>query len=85
MDIPEPIRLPVATVDANERDLVEIVAAIELVVRRAATRVTVAGLEDPQVVAAEALACAQHAGVEFRLRRDPETGAIRVIVGPIAG
>lgn len=85
MEIPQPIRLPVATIAANERDLSEIVAAIELVVRGAATRVTVAGLEDPQVVAADGLVVAQRAGVEFRLARDPETDAIRIVVGPIAG
>jgi hypothetical protein len=85
VDIPQPIRLPVATAAANERDLAEIVAAIELVARRAATRVTVTGLEDPQVVASDGLVVAQGAGVEFRLGRDPETGAIRVVVGPIGG
>ena len=61
----------------------EISAAIALVARRAATRVIVAGLQDPAAIAADGLAEAQTAGVRFALTRDSATGAISVAIGPL--
>lgn len=73
---------PVA--DTSERTLLDIVAAIELVAAGMARRVVLASLPDPTLVAPEALALAQAAGVPFRLDRDPESGgAIVVVVGPL--
>jgi hypothetical protein len=82
METPRPIRLPAAVAAAREKDLVEVLAAIELVARHAATRVTLAGLRDATAIAAEGLVHAQAANVRFALSRDPETDAISVVVGP---
>jgi intracellular sulfur oxidation DsrE/DsrF family protein len=84
MESTRPIRLPAAVEASRERVQVEISAAIELVVRGAATRVVVAGLRDVESIAADALARAQAAGVRFNLTRDAATGAISVVVGPLA-
>jgi hypothetical protein len=84
MESTRPIRLPAAVEASRERDQVEISAAIELVVRGAATRVVVAGLRDVESIAADALARAQAAGVRFNLTRAAATGAISVVVGPLA-
>ena len=84
METPRPVRLPAATEAARERDLIEVLAAIELVARHAASRVTVAGLRDATAIAAEALARAQAADVGFMLSRDPQTDAVSVVIAPIA-
>jgi hypothetical protein len=78
----DPIRLPSATAALIEHDLAEILAAVELVAHRVATRVTLTGLEDPEQVAGRALAFAQLNRVRFALRRDPEADTVLVIVGP---
>jgi hypothetical protein len=52
---------------AAERDLVEIDAAIALVVEGHARRVRLVGLADPEAVAPVGLARAQVAGVGFRM------------------
>ena len=83
MEIRRPVRLPAAAAAARERDLVEVLAAVELVARHLATRVTVAGLRDATAIAAEALAHAQAAGVGFKLSPDPETDAVNIVVGLI--
>jgi hypothetical protein len=46
--------------------------------------VTLVALSRPEAVAAEALAIAQAAGVQFRLNRDPATESVSVVVGPSA-
>lgn len=84
METPRPVRLPAAAAAARERDLIEVLAAIELVAHHGATRVTVAGLRDAKAIAAEALAHAQAADVGFMLSRDPETDAVSIVVGPPA-
>jgi hypothetical protein len=78
-----PIQLPAAEAAARERDAIEITAAIELVARGAARRVIVSGLQDAASLAPDAVASAQAEGVDFALARDPETGAISVVVGPL--
>jgi hypothetical protein len=83
MESSRPVRLPAAAAASRERDRLEVTAAIELVARHAATRVVVAGLQDPESVAADGLARAQAAGVRFALTRDSATGAISVAVGPL--
>ena len=85
MESTRPTRLPAAVAASRERDQVEVSAAIKLVARGAATRVVVSGLPDVESIAASGLAEAQAAGVAFSLARDPATGAIRVVVGPLAG
>jgi hypothetical protein len=84
MESTRPIRLPAAVEASRERDQVEISAAIELVRRGSATRVVVAGLRDVESIAAAGLAEAQAVGVRFILTRDAATGAVSVVVGPLA-
>jgi hypothetical protein len=84
VDTPRPIRAPAAPVISTETTLAEIAAAIELVARRGARQVTLVALSRPEAVAAEALAIAQTARVQFRLSRDPATDAVSVVVGPSA-
>jgi hypothetical protein len=84
VDTPRPIRVPVAAAVSSENVLADIAAAIELVAQRGARRVTLAGLSRPEGVAAEALALAQVAGVEFKLQRDRATGSVSVLIGPLA-
>ena len=84
METSRPIRLPAAVAAARERDQVEIATAIELVARGAARRVIVSGLRDAASLAPEALVSAQAERVAFSLSRDPETGAISIVVGPLA-
>jgi hypothetical protein len=72
---------PVA--DTSERTLLDIVAAIELVAAGGARRVVLSSLPDPELVAVEALAHAQAAGVRFSLSRGPEGGLPAVVVGPV--
>ena len=68
--------------ETTERTLLDIVAAIHLVVGGAARRVVLASLPEPELVAAEALAYAQAAGVEFQLARRPGVPTPCVIIGP---
>jgi hypothetical protein len=84
VDTPRPIRTPSAPVISTETTLAEIAAAIELVAQRGARQVTLVSLSRPEAVAADALAIAQAARVEFRLRRDPASNAVSVVVGPSA-
>jgi hypothetical protein len=70
-----------ASVDPFEHDLVEIDAAIDLVVRGLATRVQLVGLAGPEVAAATGLARAQEAHVAFALDRS-SAGAVAVTLGP---
>jgi len=73
--------LPVAVPLAADRALDELLAAIALVSRGAATRVHVTGLAGLDDVAAVALVRAQQAGVRFTLARDqPDT--VTAVVGP---
>ena len=74
---------PIAT--STESLLADISAAIELVARGGARRVILTGLARPQDVAADALVVAQGAGVEFRRERNAATGAVSVLIGPLAG
>lgn len=82
MDTSHPIQLPSATIALIEHDLAEITAAVELVAHRVATRVTLAGLADPETVAGRGLAFAQLNRVRFALQRDAEAGTVLVVVGP---
>jgi len=84
VDTPRPIRTPSSPVVSTETTLAEIAAAIELVALRGARQVTLVALWRPEAVAAEALAIAQAAGVQFRLSRDPATESVSVVVGPSA-
>lgn len=72
---------PHASGDPLEHDLVEIEAAIDLVVRGLATRVRLVGLTRPEGAAATGLVRAQEAHVAFRLERSP-AGAVSVTLGP---
>lgn len=83
MEASRPIQLPAAEAATRERGELEITAAIELVARGAARRVIVSGLRDAATLAPDALASAQAEGVDFALARDPETGAVSVVVGPL--
>lgn len=85
MDIPRPIRTPSAPVVSTETTLADIAAAIELVARQGARKVMLVGLSRPELVAAEALAIAQTASVQFSLSRDPASGSVSVVVGPRVG
>jgi hypothetical protein len=81
VDHPRPTLLPVAFPLAADRALAELLAAIQLVARGAATRVHVTGLAGLDDVAAQALVRAQLAGVRFTLARDqPDT--VTAIIGP---
>jgi hypothetical protein len=73
--------LPGAALDPVERALVEVDAAVALVVQGVALRVTVSGLPAADDVAAAAAARAQVAGVAFRVRRDTRE-AVTLVVGP---
>jgi hypothetical protein len=84
VDTPRPIRTPSAPIISTETVLAEIAAAIQLVAGRGARQVTLVALSRPEAVAAEALALAQAARVQFRLSRDPATDSVSVVVGPIA-
>jgi hypothetical protein len=66
--------------DPVEVDLREVEVAIEMVVRGAARRIRLVGLTAPDLVAPEALARAQAAGIEFRI--DHLDGTTRLTFGP---
>lgn len=72
-----------AGADPSVRTLLEIVAAIDLVAGGGARRVVLSSLPHPELVAAEALAHAQGAGVPFRLDRGPDGGDAWVVIGPM--
>jgi sugar/nucleoside kinase (ribokinase family) len=82
VDTPRSISTRSAPVISTETTLAEIAAAIELVAQHGARQVTLVALSRPEAVAAEALAIAQAAGVQFRLSRDPATELVSVVVGP---
>jgi hypothetical protein len=80
----DPTRLlpfPNASIDPIDHDLIEIDAAITLVVRGLATRVRLVGLTRPEAAAAIGLAHAQDANVEFSVDRNP-AGGLTVTLGP---
>ncbi len=79
MDTAGLILLPRAD-DPLDIDLREIDVAIALVVRGAAVRIRLVGLNAPDAVASMALARAQHAGVDFHV--DCDGGATRLTFGP---
>jgi hypothetical protein len=64
------------------REPLEVTAAIELVAAGLARRVVLSGLPDGELLAAEALAAAQAAGVAFVLSRDPGSGGVALVFGP---
>ncbi len=75
-------RLPaVAAQDPLERALIEINAAIALVLAGVAVTITLCCLEAAEGAAFTGAAWAQIAGVAFRLRRDPPS-SISLIIGP---
>ncbi|MFL5777953.1 MAG: hypothetical protein ACJ761_03320 [Chloroflexota bacterium] len=81
----EPIRLPYAPLDEDaplERDLAEVLVAIELVRSGTAQRVRLASLQSPEAVAGVGAARAGAAGVSFRLERGESEGAT-ITVGPV--
>lgn len=71
--------------DPVERALADIQGAIRLVAARVATRVVLTALPGAEMAAGAALAAAQRAGVGFALQRDPDSGSIAVVVGPLTG
>jgi hypothetical protein len=76
-------RLPVAhsSVDPLDRDLVEVDAAISLVVAGLATRVRLVALGRPDRAASVALARAQAAGIRFEVDHGVD-GTAAMTVGP---
>ena len=83
MDPSRLVRLPVRSVTREQQDLAEIEGAISLVLRREARRVTLTALPTALVIAADALARAQNAGVDFALERDRLSGSVTIVVGPV--
>jgi hypothetical protein len=73
---------PVGSPRGPDPESLEIMAAIELVASGRARRVVLSGLPEADLLAPEALAAAQGAGVGFALSRDPETGVPAIVVGP---
>ncbi len=69
MDTAEPLAFPRHADDLIAHDLVEVDAAIELVVRGAARRVRLVALGAADLTAPLALAHAQAAGIGFRMER----------------
>jgi hypothetical protein len=87
MDTGVPIPFPhdlAPTDDEWEKSLVEVDAAIVLVVRGLAVRVRLTGLALADAIAGAAAARAQVAGVAFHLDRDEPAGPATITVGPIA-
>jgi hypothetical protein len=74
------IRLPSAPSELGEDLLEELYGAIDLVASGAARKIVLAAFPGIADVAAEALARAQAAGVQFALSRDGE--AVTVHIGP---
>lgn len=67
--------------DATERALTEIDAAIAMVARRIAVTVRLCNLPAADETAFDAAACAQAAGVAFRLVHDGQA-SVTMIIGP---
>lgn len=63
--------------------MADVTAAIELVARGRAYRVTLVGLADPAALAPVMLAVAQAARVQFALERNPSSGTAAIVVGPV--
>ena len=83
--VPIPFRHEHAPVnDEWEKSLVEVDAAIVLVLRGLAVRVRLTGLALADAIAGSAAARAQLAGVAFHLDRDEPAGPPTITVGPIA-
>ena len=68
-----------------DRTLRDLVAAIDLVAGGGARRVVLSNLPDLELVAAEALAHAQGAGLPFSLSRGAAGARPAAVVGPIEG
>jgi hypothetical protein len=66
----------------ESREPLEVTAAIELVAAGLARRVVLSGIPNAELLAPEALAAAQAAGVAFVLARDPGSGSVALIIGP---
>jgi hypothetical protein len=64
----------------RQRDIAEIVTAIELVAAGAARRVRLVNLAEPLVAAGEGAAQASAAGVDFRVERDGDH--VELVIGP---
>lgn len=74
------VRFPRVRTSAEERDLIEMEAAISLVARGAAQRVQLVGLMAPLTAAGLGAASAAAAGVGFRVERGNDR--VIVVVGP---
>ena len=89
MDSPTVIAFPRAGVAPDPRDdaaaaaLAEIDAAIALVALRAARRVRLTAVPFLERAAAEGLAHARAAGMEFRFERPEREGVATVTIGPL--
>jgi hypothetical protein len=90
VDSPTVIAFPRAGVDrspledAGAAALTEIDAAIALVAGHAARRVRLAAVPFVERAAAEGLAHARAAGMEFRFERPEREGVATVTIGPLA-
>jgi hypothetical protein len=75
-------RLPTAAADdALERAMLEVDAAIALVVTGIAVTITLCCFEGAETAAFAGAAWAQAAGVAFRLGREP-AAPVRLVIGP---
>lgn len=86
VDAPEPIPFPRAfepTAEELERALAEIDAAIELVARGGAVRITLTGFPIADAVAGVGSARAQAAYVGFRLEQHAATSGRSIVIGPV--
>jgi hypothetical protein len=84
VDTSRVVQLPPPIATSTENLLADVTAAIELVAQGGARRVILSGLSRPEDVAADALVVAQGAGVDFKLERNEATGAVSVLIGPLA-
>jgi hypothetical protein len=82
VDSPSVITFPPESPDADEAALLEIDAAIAMVVGRHALRVRLTALPFVERVAGLGAAHALAAGVQFRLERPERPGVRTVTVGP---
>ncbi len=83
MDRSHPIRFPRQRIDAAEVALLEVDAAIELVLRGHARRVQLAAIDGAEPLASLAVARAQAAHVRFSVERTPSGVALNI--GPREG
>jgi len=78
-------RLPTATAgDALERALLEVDAAITLILAGIAVSITLCCFEGAESAAFTGAAWAQAAGVAFRLRHEPPA-PVSLMIGPLLG